>query len=264
MADSTPNPPGNDPKKKRKSPGPIDGRLLKQVGNDKDSIDALLDEIGKDAQLGTDLGSHFIDADGDIPMTVPNLKLLSEAAAAAAAAGASAVDETADLRDITTEERDAFDAAVAAIHRVQQAAKEKYEENHKEKLGAYYVGQPLDTLTGVKAAGAAVWGKVGNTDANDNPITPNDTLPGFSAAKIAQLKTDLGAYAGIQTTQSGAQSQATEARGTFKTQCDQVHRRHRRVLIALDGERPYTADSEGRDNTALRKRIGLPADKTFS
>lgn len=246
-------------KTSRKSPGPIDEKTLGQLVKDQETINNVIAEVTGDPQLATDLASHFIGPEATIPMTLPNLQQLAQDAAAAAALGAGAVSDTADLRDVTEEERGDFSGAVAAIRSVQQRAKEKYEETHPDKLDAYYIGQPLATRRQISAAGAAIWLQIGTTDADNNPITPKDTLPGLDATRIAQVKTDLGEYAGVQTKQSGAQAEATGARGTFTERCAQILRRRRRVQLAIDAERPVSPE-----NTALRKRVGLQADKGMS
>lgn len=96
-------------------------------------------------------------------------------------------------------------------------------------------------------------------DNDGNLVTPQDTLPGYPDAKIAQYKTDLGAFYQIQTTQSGAQQDASESRQDFETQASQISRRRRKLQHGLDAERPH-----GAANTPLRRRLGLPTDKAMS
>ena len=141
----------------------------------------------------------------------------------------------------------------------QARAKEKYEETHPELLDAYYVGQPLGSRSQVTQAGSAAYTRLRTTDDNGDPITPQDTLPGYNQARIDQLKADLGEYAGVQTEQSGAQEIATDKRGDFKSEAEQVSRRRRRLQLAVDGEYPH-----GPTNVALRRRLRLPTDKGMS
>ena len=254
-------PTGAAAKTPRKSPGPIDSKILAQLGKDHEIINNVIDEVGNDPQLAADLATHFIDADGTVAMTLDNLQSLGQEAEAAANTGAGAVSGTADLRDITAEERDNFSSATAAIRNVQKRAKEKYEEKHPDKLAAFYIGQPLASREQIRAAGAAIWNLIGNTDAAGATVTPKDTLPGLDPAKIAQIKTDLGQFTGIQTEQSAAQSTASAARDTFKDHAAQIQRRRRRVQQAIDAERPHNASTAGKDNTPSAAAPGYPTTK---
>ncbi len=69
--------------------------------------------------------------------------------------------------------------------------------------------------------------------------------------------TDLGSYGGVQTTQSGAQTDAKQSLQEFEDECDQISRRRRKVQLAVDAERPFSNPSNG----PLRTRLGLPADR---
>lgn len=126
-------------------------------------------------------------------------------------------------------------------------------------MDAFYVGQDLKSRRQIENAATACWNIIGNTDANGNPVTPQDTVPGISTAQLAQIKADLGGYVSVQTAQSGAQKKATDARANYKTQCDQIARRRRRLQQAFDTERPHSSG-----NTALRRRLGLPVGRSMN
>jgi hypothetical protein len=260
MADTTPPAGGSAPDKKpRKSPGPIDQKLADQLRDDHEIIDAALDEIQNDAQLAADLATHFLDAEQALPITPANVQALSDQATAAEQRGAQIATEESDFHGVTDTEQNAdMPKAVAAVRKVQSAAKEKYRETNKAKLDSYYVGEPLKSRRQIENAATACWNMVGNTDENGNPVTPQDTLPGIGATQLAQIKTDLGGYVSVQTEQSGAQKKATDARVIYKTQCGQIQRRRRRLQQAFDTERPH-----GEANTALRRRVGLPANRAM-
>ena len=261
MADTTPPAGGSGAvKKPRKSPGPIDQKLADQLKDDHEIIDAALDELNQDAQLATDLASHFLDAAQTLAINPANLQALSDEAAAAEQAGAQIVADESDFHGVTdTEQSSSMPKAIAAVRKMQSAAKEKYQETNEAKLESYYVGQDLKTRRQIENAATACWNMVGNTDANGNPVTPQDTLSGIDTAKLAQIKIDLGAYVTVQTEQSGAQAKATNPRTAYKTQCAQIQRRRSRLQHAFDTERPH-----GSANTALRRRLGLPANRSMN
>ncbi|MEA3187361.1 MAG: hypothetical protein QOD99_1191 [Chthoniobacter sp.] len=258
MADPIPPTPAPEPKKRR-SPGPLDSRLLEQLQKDEDIARAAVDEVNRDPALASALGPHFLDRDNTIAITAANLQELIQQAGDARAAGADATSGSADFHSVTGDESDETKKAIAAIRNVQTRAKAKYEESDPARLGAYYIGQPLRSRAQITQAGAAVYDLLRTKDAGGATITPQDTLPGFDQAKIDQLKTDLGSYSGIQTAQSGAQSDASGARQSFEEACAQVTRRRRKLQLAVDAERPF-----GPDNAALRRRLGMPVDKGMS
>ena len=247
------------PKPPRKSPGLLDRRLLLQLEKDEETIQAVIDEMTTDAAFTAALASHFLDRDNTIPVTLANVQALLAQAEVARDTAADATSGTAQFHDVTDTEEADLKTAIAAIRGVQARAKEKYEETNPALLAAYYVGQPLKSRSQVTQAGSAAYTRLRTTDDNNNPITPQDTLPGYNQARIDQLKTDLGIYAGIQTTQSGAQETATDKRIDFRAECAQVTRRRRKLQLGVDAEYPY-----GPENQALRRRLRLPTEKGMS
>lgn len=258
MPDNTPAAPAPSPQK-RKSPGPLDSRLLQQLGKDEAVVNAAIDELGSDPDLATALGSYFLDRDNTIPITVANLTRLAQQAAGARETGANATAGDAETADVTDDESSEARKAIAAIRGVQARAKAKYEESNPARLAAYYVGQPLRSRAQITQAGTAAYTLLRTTDDTNQPITPQDSLPGYDQARIDQLKQDLGSYISIETEQSGAKSKAQTARLSFEEACEQVSRRRRKLQLAIDAERPY-----GSGNTPLRTRLGLPVDRGMS
>lgn len=255
----TPPPAAITPKTSHKTPGPIDQQLALDLTNDKQIIDDTIDAIGTDAALGAALATHFLDAGQTIAITPATLATLSQEATAAQQAGAKIVDKAADAHDSTAHESSDATAARAAIRRVQSAAKEKYEETNPTRLEAYYVGQPVRSRSQLEQAASACWGLIGNTDSTSSTIIPQDTLPGIGTTQLGEIKTGLGDYVTAQIAQSGAQKSAADARTSYKTQCEQIARRRRRLQRAIDTERPF-----GPANVTLRRRLGLPVDKGIS
>ncbi|HEY1769993.1 MAG TPA: hypothetical protein VGG02_07035 [Chthoniobacterales bacterium] len=269
MADtSPPNPPtppsGDGDKKPRKPRGPIDSRTMDELTRDKEIIDATIDAMNSDPQLVTDLSAHCYDSDNTVTITPTSMQALSDQAETALEAGGAAVESTSEFHDATETESADAKKAIAAIRNAQARAKELYEETSPKKLEGWYIGQPLKSRAQITAAGTAIYGLIRYTDDQGNPTTPKETLPNYSHTQIDQFKAQLGTFYQDQTRQSGAQEDASSGRDTFASQAAQVARRRRKVQLAIDAERPAQDDSLGRDNSALRRRLGLPPDKAMS
>ena len=260
MPDQPPTPPASgDPSTPRKPRGPIDSHRLAQLEKDQEIIQAVIDEMTTDPAFTAALATHYIGAQQTIPATPANVQALAAEAEAVRTTAADATSGTAEFHDVTDQEEGDMGTAIAAIRSVQARAKEKYEETNPALLEAYYVGQPLRSRSQVTQAGSAAYTRLRTTDDAGNPVTPQDTLPGYDQAKIDQLKADLGDYVGVQTEQSGAQETATGKRGDFKSESEQISRRRRRLQLAVDAEYPYSEE-----NVALRRRLRLPTDKGMS
>ncbi len=269
MANSTPPPPSSDApgseptkpaKKPRKKRSPLDSAKLADVGRDEEIVSAALEEIAADTTLASALSSHFLDRDNTVAIEVASLQTLLRQAQSARTAGGATTSGQAGFHSVTGAEDAEAQKAIAAIRGVQSRAKEKYEESDRARLKAYYVGKRMRSRDQITQAGAAIYGLLRTKDADNRPVTPQDTLPGFDQAKIDAFHADLGSYAAVQTAQSGAQSQASGSLQTFEDACAQVARRRRKLQLALDAERPFTNPA----NKPLRKRLGLPADKSMS
>jgi hypothetical protein len=74
---------------------------------------------------------------------------------------------------------------------------------------------PPTSRSKIEQAGNGIYVRVRTMDDANNPITPQDTLPGFDQAAIDLLKTRLDACTGIQTDQTMAQGTASGARTTL-------------------------------------------------
>jgi hypothetical protein len=156
------------------------------------------------------------------------------------------------------EETDKADR-LASIQNAQTRAKEKYGQSATAKLKQYWIGEKLTSRSKIEQAGAGIWALLRTTDDSNNPIAPQDTLPGFDQAAIDLLKTRFDAYKGIQTAQTFAQGTASGARMSLKDQCEQVSRRRRKLQLAIDAEYP-----PGAANSAFRKQFGLQGNKAMS
>lgn len=257
----TPEPPTPPPSpaKTRKPRGPIDAATLAQLQKDEETILAVKQQMAADAAFTTALSSHFLDAANTIAITTASVDTLASQAAAARQTAGDAIGGTATHADITDQEDTRKGDLLASIQNAQARAKGKYEENAPAKLKEYWIGQALSSRSKIEEAGAAIYNLIRTTDDSGGAITPQDTLPGFNQAAIDLLKTRLDAYVGIQTDQTLAQGGASGARTTFKSQCDQISRRRRKLQLAIDAE--Y---APGLANAAFRKQFGLQGDKAMS
>ena len=121
-----------DAPKKRKSPGPLPQRVTAQLENDEEIIAAAADELDNDSDLATALATHFIDAEGTIPINPTSLAALGLQAEDTRATGEAVTTGKANFHVVTAAETAQRKVAVAAIRSVQSRAKEKHEE---KKLG---------------------------------------------------------------------------------------------------------------------------------
>ncbi len=240
MPENTPATPAAPAPKKHKTPGPIDSGLVAQLRLDQGIIDSAHDEMSTDPTFVTALSTHFLDRENTIAITPASLATLSTQAGSALAASGAITAAQAALDNVTDDEGNDAKTAIAAIRAVQGAAKEKYEESAPARLGAYFIGHRLHSRDDISTAGTAAYQQLRTTDASGNPVTPQDTLPGFTQPRIDQLKIDLGSYLTIETEQSGAQKDTTDARNAFANDCAQVSRRRRKLQLAVDVERPYS------------------------
>lgn len=253
------NVPAPEPKK-RKARGVLNTRWLKQLTSDEEIIKSTIDEMSGDTLLTTELAQHCIDRDNTVPITPASLTVLLKQVADARKDGANTTTKRAALKSLTGGEKTDTKTAVAAIRNVQTRAKGKYEEADPARLSAYYVGKPLKTRLQITQAGAAVFTLLRTKDDQDQPIAPEDVLPGYDQLKIDQLEIDLGSYSGVQTRQSAARKTASDGRLTFEESCAQVGRRRRKLQLAIDAERPFTNPN----NAPLRTRLGLPANEPIA
>jgi len=254
-----PPPSGNDPKKPRKPRGPLDAATLDQLDKDEQVILAAKQQMATDPAFTGKLAPHFLDADNTIAITPAGIGDLATQAATARQTAAAAMSGTAGRADITHTEETLKANLLASIKNVQARAKGKYEQNAPAKLKEYWIGETLIARSRIEQAGAALHTLLRTKDDAGNPITPQDTLPGFDQAAIDLLQTQLRAYTSIQTDQTMAQGDASGARTALKDQCAQIARRRRKLQLAIDAEYP-----PGDAHSAFRKQFGLQGDRAMS
>ncbi len=254
-----PTPPAPEPKKARKPRGPLDAKTLDQLEKDEEVILAVKSRMASDPAFTGKLATHFLDAANTVAITPTSIGDLAAQATTARQTATAAMSGTAGRADITHEEEIKKADILASIKNAQTRAKGKYEQNAPAKLKEYWIGETLIARSRIEQAGAAIHTLLRTKDDANNPITPQDTLPGFDQAAIDLLKARLDAYKGIQTQQTFAQGDASGARTSLKDQCAQITRRRRKLQLAIDAEYP-----PGDGNSAFRKQFGLQGNKAIS
>ena len=215
--------------------------------------------MSTNAPFVANLAPHFLDAGNTIAITPATVDTLAEQTAAARDTAAAAMSGTASRENITSEEETHKTDLLASIQNAQTRAKAKYQQSAPAKLKEYWIGENLTSRSKIEQAGNGIYALLRTKDDADNPITPQDTLPGFDQTAIDLLKTRLTAYTGIHTDQTMAQGTASGARTTLKDQCAQISRRRRKLQLAIDAEYP-----PGSANSAFRKQFGLQGNKAMS
>jgi hypothetical protein len=129
------------------------------------------------------------------------------------------------------------------------AAKQNHDGN-KQELNAYHVGERIEQQRStLEQAVEDILNKL-----------KTNTLPGIKPAKVEALKTALAAYKGGDSTQSGAQSDASGKRLSLDDLMALVNKDRRKILFAVDGEWSSTIPA----NAAIRIEFGLPPNRPYS
>ena len=88
----------------------------------------------------------------------------------------------------------------------------------------------------------------------------DDTLPGITSAKVANLVTLRQAYIGADTSQGDAQSSASQTRTQLGLAVQSITKRRLTIQLAAGAEWPHTDPA----NATIRKAFALPADRPFN
>jgi hypothetical protein len=153
--------------------------------------------------------------------------------------------ESSSLSEDNTEKE-----LVIALQEIQSAAKQKYARTDPPRLQDYYVGTRLN-------ANRAMLEQASQGMINQ---LQNDTLPGITPIKIANLETMRQAYVGANATQGDMQSGATTDRRSLEDMIHSITDRRVTIQFAADAEWPYSDDM----NHAIRKEFYLPLSQPFN
>ena len=180
---------------------------------------------------------------------------LSDAILAARQLAGLAVQDTSGKRKITGNESDLQKELIRQIQTVQKRARQKYDATEPVRLKDYAVGQQFyNSRSLLEQTATNILLKL-----NGTAQTPADALPGIDAGKIAALQQALTDYQGVQTNQTGAQSDATTARRQVEAAVAEIVARRREIQFAADAEWTHTDPA----NAGIRKEFQLPPDRVM-
>jgi hypothetical protein len=247
MADPVPNPsPNPQPAPKPKA---TRGIINKSQQDDLDKAALVAAAAGK-PEYAAQIAAHDIDA--------ASVTQLNKDIVACKKRIGKAVDLTTNVDAATEAEKEAQNALVALIRKVQAAEKQKNSRAAPGQLADYFIGEDITVSRAFLLEVAdAILGKL-----NGNPATgtPPDVLPGIDAAKIAALQTARDAYEKANTAQTTAQSLATQERDAIASDIAGITARRVAIQYAADGE--WGADNP--DNAPIRREFQLPANRPFT
>jgi hypothetical protein len=165
--------------------------------------------------------------------------------------GGDAIQGTTGKESATATEAAAQKALVKAIQTIQSRARQKYFFSDPDALTAYYIG--TDRID----ANRAILEQVSQAII-DKLVT--DTLPGVTAAQKTALADRRADYVNANTTQSGAQSDATTARTALEAMLKSITQRRMTIQFAADAEWPWHDPA----SAGIRKEFHLPPGGPFT
>lgn len=237
MADTpTPTPNPEPPKNKRKREQLNQAQLQALSKADQICLSALKPEYAGALNAREITGAFIGQLQADIN--------------AARLTGGNAVQTTTNKTEATSNETEAARNLVYALQEVQTAAKQKYARTDRDKMRDYFVGQRLDNnRASLEQTSSMIIQKL-----------DDDTLPGITAEKVTNLTALRQAYVQANSTQTGAQTNATLLRANLASAVQSINDRRITIQLAADAEWSYKNPA----NIAIRKEFGLPANQRFS
>ena len=240
-----PAPPTPDPK--RKSPGPINKRYL-------DEIKLIRDLVTQAQKPDRTAALTGVEWDG------ARVTALGEKASGLEAAALAAVGRKQARQLDTAAEGDARKTMLAAIHPIRVGAKRKYRNGPDAAAGrsAYYVNEPtgvsLDRLLFIADS------MLRRLTPQAPATTPEDTLPGVTAAAISTLQTAHDAYVSADAEQQGTESEKREAQTALLNAYTSAHQE--RLDLQLGADQVWTHHDPA--NAAIRRDFQIPPDRPMS
>ena len=162
----------------------------------------------------------------------------------------AAVDHTLAAKSATADETTAAYKLIAGLQEVQKAAKQKYGRKNRIALAAYLIGKKLNgSRPNLLQTSQSIVEKV--TD---------DTLPGFTTAKIKAVNTLRTKWIEANGKQTDSRSASLTTRAELKTLLKSIDERRAAIQNAADAEWPHT-DPE---NAGPRKDFVLPVNRPLA
>ena len=156
---------------------------------------------------------------------------------------------TADKTSATRDEETLKQALLAALQQVQIRAKRKYKpENAQRKK--YFINERIE------ANRATLEEAVGNVLLT----LATEALPGLKPAHKDALQAAFADYKAIQSTQTSAQGDATEARGQLDAKIAEIADLRREIQYAADAQWPAGVPG----HAGIRGEFQIPPDKALA
>jgi len=162
----------------------------------------------------------------------------------------AAVNHTLDAKSATADETTAAYKLIGGLQEVQKAAKQKYGRKNRVALAAYLVGKKLNgSRPNLLQTSQSIVEKIGD-----------DTLPGFTAAKIRGLTTLRTKWIEANGKQVDSRSASLTTRAELKTLLKSIDERRAAIQTAADAEWPHT----DQENAGSRKDFALPVNRPLT
>jgi len=158
------------------------------------------------------------------------------------------------------QERIARDALIAVIAPIQTAAKRAFTGDAEDMRAAFYIGDPLASLSldDVTTAAENILARLTPGEAG---APPEDTLPGIKAdGAIKALADAIGHYGAKGEAQGQAQQNAATILERIDAAIDSLASERRRVQLAADQAWPWRTKGVA----TIRKAFLLPPDRPLT
>jgi hypothetical protein len=235
------------PAKKRKAPGPINKKYLDEI--------ELIRDLVPQAQKAD--RTALLTAAAWAPARITALGAKADALETAALA---AVGRTKARQLDTAAEAEARRVVLAAIHPVRAGAKRKYRNGPDAAAGrsAFFVNEP----TGVSLERLLfIAGSMHRRLTPQPPaLTPEDTLPGVTAAVLTALQTAHTAYTAADAGQHDTESEKREAHTALLGAYTTAH--EERFDLQLAADQSWSPHDSA--NAAIRGDFRIPPDRPMT
>lgn len=162
---------------------------------------------------------------------------------------AGATGKKADKKSDTRREDDLKKALLEKIGVIQARAKRKFKPGDPQRA-KYFIGKPIESSRTL-------------LETSTQTLLTNlaaDSLPGMKPADAPALQAALDAYMGVQTDQTGSQSDASSARTSFETKVKEVADLRREIQYAVDAVWPAGKPA----NAAIRVEFQISPDRAMN
>ena len=215
----------------KKSPGIVNQRQARQLTRAEQSAEAAKRSEHTDAMTARGITLEIADS------VITDIEAARDKVA-------FIVSSTTARKSATAEEKRTAELLLRALAEVQKAAKQKYARANRIALGDYFVGQHLNgNRPNLLQTSQAILDKLAE-----------DTLPGFTAAKVKKVKDARKAWVDASAEQVKHATAAQTARAELKTMLKSIEDRRLEIQLAADAEWPHTEA----EHAGIRKEFVIP------